>query len=89
MPHNPDGTRDRATVIGYEQEESPAIDVMEQFQKDLERRPERIKFKAKVGVEGLERYVEWNDMCEFVEEQIQHEDQTWNFRKIIGHRRDL
>eukprot|EP00985_Skeletonema_marinoi_P024786 scaffold17570_cov131-Skeletonema_marinoi.AAC.1 len=26
---------------------------------------------------------------DFVEEQIQHEDKTWNFRKIIGHRRDL
>eukprot|EP00985_Skeletonema_marinoi_P006359 scaffold2754_cov151-Skeletonema_marinoi.AAC.1 len=26
MPHNQDGTRDRATVIGYEQEESPGID---------------------------------------------------------------
>eukprot|EP00984_Skeletonema_dohrnii_P013644 scaffold5663_cov96-Skeletonema_dohrnii-CCMP3373.AAC.5 len=35
---------------------------MEQFQGELERRPERIKFKAKVGVEGLERYVEWSDI---------------------------
>jgi len=89
MPHNQDGTRDRATVIGYEQEESPGIDVMENFQKELDERPARIKFKAKVGAEGLERYVEWSDMCDFVEEQIQHEDKTWNFRKIIGHRRDL
>jgi len=89
MPHNPDGTRERATVIGYEQEESPGIDVMENFQKELDQQSARVKFKARVGAEGLERYVEWSDMCEFVEEQIQHEDQTWNFRKIIGHRRDL
>eukprot|EP00984_Skeletonema_dohrnii_P014343 scaffold6007_cov89-Skeletonema_dohrnii-CCMP3373.AAC.1 len=75
MPHNPDGTRERATVIGYEQEESPAIDVMENFQKELDKQSQRVKFKAKVGVEGLERYVEWSDMCEFVEEQIQHDDQ--------------
>ncbi|KAL7490750.1 hypothetical protein ACHAWT_000281, partial [Skeletonema menzelii] len=89
MEPNPDGTRSRATIIGYEQDDSMDDDVMDAFQRDLENHERRIKFKVKVGSTGMEEYMEWSDMCEFVEEQIQNEDTTWNFRKIIGHKRDL
>lgn len=92
MNHNPDGTRDRATIVGYEKEveegyEEDLEDAMREFNRGLEEA--RTRFKVKVGRTGLEEYVEWNDMCEFVEEQIQHEDKSWNFRKIIGHKRNL
>ena len=91
MEPKPDGTRSRAKIIGYEEEDGIEgdVDVMDAFQRDLELQEKRIKFKVKVGSTGLEEYVEWNEMCDFVEEQIQHEDDTWNFRRIMGHKRDL
>ena len=96
MPHEADGTRDRATIIGYEtQAESPFDDddgreeAIAEYQRKLEEEPARIKFKVRRGSNQLEEYVEWHQMCEFIEEQIQHEDKSWNFRKIVGHKRNL
>eukprot|EP00986_Skeletonema_menzelii_P007778 scaffold3101_cov93-Skeletonema_menzelii.AAC.1 len=92
MNHNPDGTRDRATILGYERDDDEVCEEeLEEAMRDFNRGLEeaRTRFRVKVGRTGLEEYVEWNDMCEFVEEQIQHEDKSWNFRKIIGHKRNL
>ena len=68
-------TRSRAKILDYE-----AIgDDMDKFNEELERQESRIKFRVEVGgIEGMEEYVEWSDMCEFIEEQCQEEDgQTW------------
>ena len=57
-----DGTRSRAKILDYE-----AIgDDMDKFNEELERQESRIKFRVEVGgIEGMEEYVEWSDMCEF------------------------
>ena len=39
---------------------------MDKFNEELERQESRIKFRVEVGgIEGMEEYVEWSDMCEF------------------------
>ena len=78
----------RATIIDHEELEDHEKK-MNEFNRNLDRQGPRHKFKVKVGGTELEKFVEWNDMCDFIEDQIQHEDKTWNFRKIIGHKRDL
>ena len=88
-----DGTRSRATILGYEtlddDLEIGEVDPMEEFEKGLEDQTLRTRFKVKVGSTGLEKYVECNEMCDFIEEQVQNDDQTWRFRRIIGHKRGL
>ena len=71
-----DGTRKRARIVGY----------LDEFDGNLERQPERIKFKVKVGDEKFDEIVSYNEMCDFIEEQTELEDGTWRFRKIIAHR---
>jgi hypothetical protein len=71
-----DGQRFRAKVVDY----------IEEYEGQLEQEPDRVKFRAKVGDNGLEEMVTYNDMCEFIEEQVQNEDGTWRFRRILGHR---
>ena len=91
LKHNEDGTRDRATVLDYEYVDGATgeVDPLDKYYDGLEKESRRINFKVKVGGTGLEKFIEWSDMCEFVEEQIQNEDTTWNFRKIVGHKRNL
>ena len=87
MKQREDGTRDRATIIGVEQPDTdPSTDPLDDFEELLDQQRIRTKFKVKVGSTQFEEYVGWSDMCDFIEEQIQHEDQTWNFRKIVGHK---
>ena len=71
-----DSTQKQAEIAGY----------LDKFNGDLERQPERIKFKVKVGDEKFNEIVSYNDMCHFIEEQTELEDGTWRFRKIIAHR---
>jgi hypothetical protein len=33
--------------------------------------------------------VEWDELCDFIEEQVANENGTWNFQKICGHKKDL
>jgi len=86
MNQQEDGTRDRATIIGFDQPDIDSNDAIEDFEKLLEQQRIRTKFKVKIGSTQFEDYIGWNDMCDFIEEQVQHEDETWNFRKIIGHK---
>ena len=72
-----DGQRFRAKVVDY----------IEEYEGQLEQEPDRLKFRIEVGDRGLEEMVSYNDMCEFIEEQTQNEDGTWQFRKILGHRK--
>ena len=76
MDPEADGTISRAKIVS----------LVEEFQGDVERDPEHIKFKCQVG-SRYEELIEYNDMCNFIEDQIQNEDGTWNFRKILTHRR--
>ncbi len=75
MPVQEDGQRLRATIVGFE----------EAYEGQVERHPERTKFRVKVGDEEFEDFAEYNDMCDFIEEQVQNPDGTWKFRRIIGH----
>jgi hypothetical protein len=72
-----DGQRFRAKILGYEK--------VAGYHDGLERQPRRIKFRCEVGDEKVEEYVEWGEMCEFIEEQVMLEDHTWRFRKICGY----
>ena len=82
-----DGTRSRAKIIDFDG--NADIDPMDKYESELERQPERIRFRVKVGDTETEEFVSWSDMCEFIEEQSQEEDGTWRFRKIVGHKKDL
>ena len=70
-----DGTRSRGEVTGY----------LEEYEGQIEREPERVKFKVQVGEEKFEEMVLYNEMCDLVE-QSQNEDGTWNYKNILGHR---
>ena len=79
-----DGQRFRAKILSYEDLSA----AMDEFHRDLENNKARGRFKVKVGGKAFEEYVEWDEMCDFIEEQNENEDGTWNFRKIMGHKKD-
>jgi len=76
MPTKEDGTIDRAEIVDY----------TEEYEGQLEENPERIEFKVKVGPQRFDEYVAWNEICNFIEEQSQNDNNTWNFRNILDHR---
>ena len=76
MDPEADGTISRAKIVSF----------VEEFQGQVEWNPEHMKFKCQVG-SRYEEFIAYNDMCNFIEDQIQNEDGTWNFRKILSHRR--
>ncbi|KAL7455007.1 hypothetical protein ACHAWC_006593 [Mediolabrus comicus] len=75
-PIEEDGTRQRAKIL----------ECIEEYNGQLEREPERVKFRVKVGDTTFEEMVEYNDLCDFIEEQAELDNGTWRFREIIGHR---
>ena len=85
LPPEDDGQRFRAKIIDYEELSKK----MQEFESDLDREPTRVRFKIEVGDEKFEDYVEWDELCDFIEEQVANENGTWNFRKICGHKKDL
>lgn len=86
MNVNEDGTRNRAEILDYEL----VSDAVDDFDREVERHPERVKFRVRVGDTDMEEYVGYNDMCEFIERQCVEEDgTTWKFRKLVGHKRTL
>ena len=76
MPTGEDGTINRGKVTDY----------MEEYEGQLEKDPDRTKFKVEVGPEKFEEFVAWNEICNFIEEQSQNDNNTWNFRNILDHR---
>ena len=76
MPTGEDGTVSKGKVVDYEEE----------YEGQLDKDPDRTKFKLEVGPERFEEYVAWNDICNFIEEQSQNENNTCNFRNILDHR---
>ena len=70
-----DGQRFRAKIVK----------LIEDFEGDRDSHPERIKFECEVGDKKFQEIVDYNDMCSFIEEQLQEEDGTWRFRRITGH----
>ena len=78
MPTKEDRTIDRGKIVDY----------TEEYEGQLEKNPERIEFKIEVGPQRFEEYVawKWNEICNFIEEQSQNENNTWNFRTILDHR---
>ena len=85
LPPEDDRQRFRAKIIDYEELSKK----MQEFESDLDREPTRVRFKIEVGDEKFEDYVEWDELCDFIEEQVANENGTWNFRKICGHKKDL
>ena len=75
-PIEEDGTRQRAKIL----------ECVEEYKGQLEKEPERVKFRVKVGDTTFEEMVEYNDLCDFIEEQAELDNGTWRFREIIGHR---
>ena len=75
LPKQEDGQRFRARIV----------ELIEDFEDERDRDPERIKFRCKVGDKEFEKLIEYSQMCEFIEEQVQNEDGTWRFRRITGH----
>ena len=75
-PIEEDGTRQRAKIL----------ECIEEYKGQLEKEPERVKFRVKVGDTTFEEMVEYNDLCDFIEEQAELDNGTWRFREIIGHR---
>ena len=70
-----DGQRFRAKIV----------QLIEDFEGQRDQDPERIRFACEVGDEKFQEIVDYNDMCNFIEEQMQEEDGTWRFRRITGH----
>ena len=75
-PVEENGERYRAKIVGY----------IEEFEGDLQRNPERVRFKTEVGDAAFEEIVQYNEVCDFIEEQLEDDDGTWRFREIINHR---
>jgi len=71
-----DGERLRAKIV-------EALNAQDDELQDNE---ERLQFRVKVGDEEFEKIIDYNDMCQFIEEQEQEEDGTWKFRRIVNHR---
>ena len=59
-----DGTLVRKKIVG----------LVEEYEGQLERDPTRVKFKTTTDPSGFEDVVEYNDICQFIEEQEQNED---------------
>jgi len=72
---NEDGTRFRARILGY----------VEEWEGQRNSDPERIKFRAKIGENDFEELIEYNEMCELIEEQSKDENGDWRFLEIVGH----
>ncbi|KAL7491253.1 hypothetical protein ACHAWT_000649 [Skeletonema menzelii] len=70
-----DGQRFRAKIVR----------LIEDFEGQRDSDPERIRFQCEVGDKKFQEIVDYNDMCNFMEEQMQEEDGTWRFRRITGH----
>ncbi|KAL7426750.1 hypothetical protein ACHAXM_000563 [Skeletonema potamos] len=70
-----DGQRFRAKIV----------DLVEEFEGQRDRDPTRVKFRATVGDSEFEELLDYNEMCELIEEQLEEEDGTWKFRRITGH----
>jgi len=62
------------------------VELLNVHDDELQNNEERLKFKVRVGDEEFEKIIDYNDMCQFIEEQEQEEDGTWKFRRIINHR---
>ena len=71
-----DGTVKRAKIV----------ECLEEHENETGRHPERKRFRCEVGDDKFEEYLSYSDMCNFIEEQEQNENGTWNFRNIMDHR---
>ena len=75
LPIEEDGTRSRAKIL----------EIVEEYEGQLEREPDRVKFRAKIGDTNFEKLIEYNMMCDLIEEQVKDECGNWAFLEIVGH----
>ena len=61
------------------------IECLEDFEGQMEREPDHIKFKYKVGETIVEEFVAYNGMCNFIEDTVQNENETWHLCKVLDH----
>ena len=59
-------------------------DIRTNVDDELQNNEERLKLV--VGDEEFEKIVDYNGICQFMEEQEQEEDGTWKFNRIVNHR---
>ena len=78
MPVAEDGSRKRATILSR----------LDEYNRELENQPERIKFRVAVGDDKLEETVAYGQLMNLIESDKQ-EDGTWVFHEIISHQGPL
>ena len=76
LTNEEDGTRKLGEVIDY----------IADFEDALEGNPDRLRFKVKVGDKIFEEMLDYQNICDCVEDAVQNDDGTHNFRRVVGHR---
>ena len=71
-----DGERHKAEIIDY----------VGNFEDELEGDKIRREFKARVGKNVFKLLIDFQAICDFVEDATQNEDGSYNMRTILGHR---
>ena len=62
------------------------VDYVGNFEDRLEGDKVRVKFKVKVGKKVFEQLVDYQAICDFIEDETMNPDGSYNMEKIIGHR---
>ena len=75
LPSEIDGTRHRAKIIK----------VYGEHKKMLANEPDLIKLRIKVNDEEYDELVAYNELNEFIEQNLLHDDDVWTYRKILAH----
>ena len=84
----------RAKILDYDYEviDHPnGPNYMDELLSNLKRQPVHIKSRVQIsGHDDWGEYVEWGQMSDFTQEQVEHEDHTWHLCKVIvGHEKNL
>ena len=61
------------------------VDYVGNFEVRLEGDKQRIKFKVKVGKKVFDQLVDYQAICDFIEDETMNPDGSYNMDKIIGH----
>ena len=61
------------------------VDYVGNFEDRLEGDKQRIEFKVKVGKRVFNQLVDYQDICDFIEDETMNPDGSYNMKKIIGH----
>lgn len=81
----------RTTLLPIEEDDTrrsqaKILEIVEEYEGQLEREPDRIKFRAKkIGGINFKKLIDYNIMmCDLIEEQVRDENRDWAFLEIDG-----